>query len=688
MAQSATEAIWHFIGYLRLPEYANTAPLHYSGGGEYRTGGAFDSRSKPAGPASEGDAGNNPVPGLGMLSSDGGFGSLLPRELASPGLSQGASVLRDATIAVPQGTYAFPPIEAGVGVAWPIIHATYGYGANPAAVVRSLQVNALTDDDVLTGDPALLAPSAAVEAHIEGAASSLAAMKALVELTLPAGLLAPVDDFGNIAFARTIVGDNEPDYAAGGADPEAIDDAENSTFVDGVKVTASGQSIEQQSATIEDILNSSRNFAGDTEEPTDPVLEITITNGREPTGGPAQIIATGDNEAINAVVLTDAGQAFGSLLVRGDYQVTNAIVQINVLQDRDEIDTSSTGIAQSLAASNTMRNEASFSADPGQLYGNLAGGGLPGALDWNIHYNFGDFYNLSLIEQHNRIGDNDIGEVTATNTHFTASLGENGQLNLMQMLDLGQQYDLIIIGGDYVKLNAIIQVNLVLDDDLIASMRAGTNGAAAINGGDNRLLNDAAIYSQGDQNLRAISTQAQQLADAIGNEQPAFSSEFALGLPGNGTPTFDVLYVVGNYYDYNIIYQTNTISDVDAIRLEGSAAEGEIAQIADAGGNSAINAALLVDVGSTSAYQYVGGDIFSDTLLVQANIITDEDADEDSEGTAPGEGAGLLHPDVVAAIAAMTDGGDTSQADTGTGTSASDAAQVSVQVDILANILS
>jgi hypothetical protein len=29
MAHSATEAIWHFIGYLRTVEIANATPMHY-----------------------------------------------------------------------------------------------------------------------------------------------------------------------------------------------------------------------------------------------------------------------------------------------------------------------------------------------------------------------------------------------------------------------------------------------------------------------------------------------------------------------------------------------------------------------------------------------------------------------------------------------------------------------------------
>ena len=67
----------------------------------------------------------------------------------------------------------------------------------------------------------------------------------------------------------------------------------------------------------------------------------------------------------------------------------------------------------------------------------------------------------------------------------------------------------------------------------------------------------------------------------------------------------NVLYVTGDYYDINAIWQINVIADVDtAIQyLNGQppADDGTLTQSVSSGGNEASNDAIIVDVGSTSA---------------------------------------------------------------------------------------
>jgi hypothetical protein len=121
--------------------------------------------------------------------------------------------------------------------------------------------------------------------------------------------------------------------------------------------------------------------------------------------------------------------------------------------------------------------------------------------------------------------------------------------------------------------------------------------------------------------------------------------------------------VSGDYYDYNVISQTNIISDVDAAtQLLAAAPEG--AQDLAAGGNAVTNAALIVNVGSTSDYQYLGGTVYEESLLVQSNIITDDDETVH---------AANIHDDVVAVVAALSAASpDADAADASSGPSASD----------------
>ena len=699
MAQYATESIWHFAGYLHLPEMLGIAPIHYSGGLVYTLKGEFARGSHSQNPSVL-DLDSEPgeaLPNLGLPAEPADAApnqlqKLLPRmaEIRAGVVVDYEPTLIDVGVKLP---FAGPGIGFGDGVI-PSIVATYGYGYNPAVVTQSTQINALHDNDVLTGDPSLLPPSIDVAAHVAQAPDTLAGMLQQTSELIPKELLQPFGGAGGIGFASTLAGDNVAPFDPSGSMPAPLEDAQSSTFIDGVKTAATGQTAAEQLAQIKAILDTSTALGPEDENVAaaapDLPHEVVIANAAAPTDGTAQILETGGNQSINAAVLNDAGQAFGSLIVRGDYHVTNAIVQLNVLHDDDDFKLSTVEAVGTLATANQLQNEASFLADPGHVYGSIASLGGPGALAWNIEYNYGDFYNISLFEQHNLITDNDIAEVTASNSHFTGSLGDNGQLNLSQLLDLGSQYDLIVIGGDYVKLNAIIQVNLLLDDDFGQQFGAGA-GSQSADGGGNFLGNDAAIISLGDQQLHDLSQTAELLADAIADSSSTFTYEYAIALPGNGTPTFDVLYIDGDYYDYNVIYQTNTISDADALRqlaqsgdasnkeASGSSGSEAVDQSAQTGANALINAALIVDTGSTSDYQFVGGDVYQTTLLVQANIIGDDNG-ESGHGA---EGDANFHPDVVAAVAALVDATEAGTSDHAATPPNYDA----VQTDILSGML-
>jgi hypothetical protein len=87
----------------------------------------------------------------------------------------------------------------------------------------------------------------------------------------------------------------------------------------------------------------------------------------------------------------------------------------------------------------------------------------------------------------------------------------------------------------------------------------------------------------------------------------------------------NVLYIIGDYYDLNVISQINIVADVDfSIQFleQVSGAAGGATQHVTSGGNTATNAAEIYDVGS--AYdQFLGGEYYEDSLLVQANLVED-----------------------------------------------------------------
>ena len=103
--------------------------------------------------------------------------------------------------------------------------------------------------------------------------------------------------------------------------------------------------------------------------------------------------------------------------------------------------------------------------------------------------------------------------------------------------------------------------------------------------------------------------------------------ELAGALIGHGGP-LKVLYITGDYYDINAVWQTNITSDVDVMYqlqnqpladLMALDPDGAVTQSVTAGGNELHNDAAIVDVNPDATY--VKGEIYTDSILVQANLV-------------------------------------------------------------------
>ena len=78
----------------------------------------------------------------------------------------------------------------------------------------------------------------------------------------------------------------------------------------------------------------------------------------------------------------------------------------------------------------------------------------------------------------------------------------------------------------------------------------------------------------------------------------------------------------GDFYDVHSVSQTNILCDADEIALAMNAglAGANAAWSVSTGANALINAAGLLDIDSTGK-TYVGGERYSDELLVQTDVI-------------------------------------------------------------------
>ena len=94
-----------------------------------------------------------------------------------------------------------------------------------------------------------------------------------------------------------------------------------------------------------------------------------------------------------------------------------------------------------------------------------------------------------------------------------------------------------------------------------------------------------------------------------------------------------MLYITGDYYDVNAVWQTNVTSDVNVIyQLQNQPSadlmalhpDGTLTQSVSTGGNELTNDAAIVDVNPDVIY--VDGHVYTDSILVQANLLpTDQD---------------------------------------------------------------
>lgn len=338
----------------------------------------------------------------------------------------------------------------------------------------------------------------------------------------------------------------------------------------------------------------------------------------------------GGNEATNAALIVDLKEGTNTMIVLGDFFKTNAIVQSNLFVDNDQIDIAgghTSGIV--INDENKADNIAEFEQKEG-VFATLSG--YFAGLRWNVDVVDGDFYDVNLVSQKNILRDNDVAVQETQQTHYEAHLGENEQLNLTQIFDGEIHYDLIVICGDFHGANWIFQYNILLDPDILKIAAGGDAGDAtsqSASSGQNFLLNDATIVTYGDDHFAAPGGEMTDLLAGLASETGTLDPSLGWLIPGNGSGVLNILYVTGDYYDINAIWQVNIIADVDtAIQFlaaqppEDIAGDGTLTQSAATGDNEATNDAVIVDVGSTSSL--VAGDVYQDTILIQGNLVTED----------------------------------------------------------------
>ncbi|MGO4573828.1 hypothetical protein [Microvirga sp. 2TAF3] len=350
-------------------------------------------------------------------------------------------------------------------------------------------------------------------------------------------------------------------------------------------------------------------YAVDVKSPALPVREEGSTD-------PGQVAETGANTAVNAATVVDLNEAPLTLIVQGNFYETNAILQANILQNRDYVFNGEGASASVDSGHSQVDNIATF--DVKELVKNSGVHSFGGDLKINVDFADGDVFDVKSLTQHNFLEDGDVTIQTRSDSYSEVHSGKGEQYNVAKFTDWGKSYDIIIVLGDYHSSNIISQTNVVLDNDVVG-ISSGSGSPSTVFTGQSTLQNQAAIHNYGATAFEGLTGNITSLIKGLSNrddlDHDAWSS-----FHGAASGSLDVLFITGNYYDLNIITQVNVIADTDlAVQMT---AAGSSLQWLSTGGNVAGNFAEIVNAGGIYS-QYLGGGAYEDSILLQANLVSD-----------------------------------------------------------------
>jgi hypothetical protein len=348
-----------------------------------------------------------------------------------------------------------------------------------------------------------------------------------------------------------------------------------------------------------------------------------------PSHGVGAVVDTGGNEAVNAAGIRDLGGLSASIIIEGDAFLTNAIIQVNVLVDNDHAELIAAGPDDMLLGLvQTARGDGNVSHNIAEFVTHDYGATLRGAAltpTWTIDVVEGDFFSVRALTQINYLTDADGVSQSTASTFYALQTGQNQQVNLANVYGF-DQYDIVIIGGDSHRANWIFQTNVVLDSDWVKALMMPDDEDAThlADAGRNSLVNEARIATYGNDGYSDINDAQRELISSIARGDGTLAPNAEWNLAGSASGQIKVLYITGDYYDINLISQTNIIIDIDQVAQLAAGADASLAAVVT-GGNSALNYASIVDAGTLSGSAFLGGEAYEDSILIQANIVTDED---------------------------------------------------------------
>ncbi|AVF03244.1 MULTISPECIES: hypothetical protein [Devosia] len=391
---------------------------------------------------------------------------------------------------------------------------------------------------------------------------------------------------------------------------------------------------------------------------------------------------SGGNFLVNEAVVLNGGLVGTHFVVGGNFHQLDAIIQTNAFSDTDYVNDDFPLDAQAGGGTKAV-NVASFVQETFDAAGDNAEAN-PGVMpqNWQVTCVSGDVIFLEWMKQLTFMSDEDVGVLTATGSDAMVTSGENIGLNSVNFANIGSLFDLILVGGNVFDANVIVQNNILYDNDTITMLGAGDDGdysaSGSLNTSNNLLWNQASIHNVGATEVKSgVSDHYKDAMDGLANGNKSMPASFYAAEDFEGIAIPRVLFVSGSIYDLRYIEQTNILGDADFVALQKKAfLDGEPATEwnIDTGSNALVNMAAIKDYDTFGDSIEVGGDHYSDSILIQANILEAQGDGDDDDALVSEVVAFLDHTETLADTPDYSALGDTTH----------DAAPVDLMQSVLA----
>lgn len=337
-------------------------------------------------------------------------------------------------------------------------------------------------------------------------------------------------------------------------------------------------------------------------------------------------LTAGSNSLINSAMVTNSWNNSAVLAVVGDSTEVNGIIQVNMASDVDSLGATLADWSQNGGPSTqfnvAMFKQADVAADATPS-AKVDGDSFP--TSWQVTRVEGDLTIVNSVEQYAFVTDQDVAVLSSTGVTTTVGTGGNESLNDVTITELGNYYDLIIVGGSVYDANIIQQYNVQLDNDLVGAADGfETPGTATIDGKPNLNWNQAAIVETGGHAApQAMPSSYLGTANSLGKGGNHVDAGVLKDFAGLGK--LNVLYLSGDMINLNWIKQTNILGDSDQVALVKNKHLKDLDSdwTLSTGANQLINFATIEDVDAFGK-SYVGGKVYSDEILVQGNLLEDD----------------------------------------------------------------